>query len=230
MTLLVGPRLVARAVSMRITVSNPTEYYLVRGRSTTYQQVIVNQSKDFKSLKYIVTEGKSLFFRENDILYDAVTWDPHTSVLTIENRYFRFFFINFTFRSESENGQDGGLSVLISYDNAIVRIGSSPSLEEQRIYHENLESQSQDTDEEENLVLTTGDGRQWILLVTLSDVRQVQHWDIRHVNVDAIDVTGLPTTDYPAERRKRRSEIDRRHWPTYSESSVDSQSSEEDIE
>jgi hypothetical protein len=223
MIFFLGPRLAAQAVPRRITVTNTLEKFIYREISTTHLQLLVNQSKTLRPFGHIVTGGKSL---SSQGAHDSVTWDSDASVLTVDGKYWDQHVIDLTFKSHCADRQYSGFSVLIHANNAIVRNGSALCLEEQKTCYEILDSQIRKTDEEENVVLTTDDDRKVIIVATMSDIKERHHWSIRQVNIEAIDVTGLLTTDFPAERHLRRSEFNRQRWRTYSESTDDSQSSE----
>ncbi|KAH7077582.1 heterokaryon incompatibility protein-domain-containing protein [Paraphoma chrysanthemicola] len=68
--------------------------------------------------------------------------------------------------------------------------------------------------ENDNIVIATGNGQQWIPLVTLSEIRRVHDWNISHIDVDIMDVTDVAATDFPAERRRQEGpNVNRKYWP-----------------
>ncbi|KAH7088121.1 heterokaryon incompatibility protein-domain-containing protein [Paraphoma chrysanthemicola] len=214
-TLLVGPRLAAEAVSKRVTILNPMDVVPSRDSRKRYDQILVNQTQVLQSLKYTVTfKNKCLYRVRKGVKHHPAIWEPRTSVITIERSRRIDSMICLAFKADGENGQDNGFSVLVRGDNAIVCKGSSLSLRKQEKIYTSLKRRSQDADETDNIVIVTENGRQWIPLVTLSEIRRVHEWHISHIDVDIMDVTDVVATDFSAERRRRgRLNVNRKYWP-----------------
>lgn len=202
MTFLVGPKLAAAAVPMRFTITNliqSSEH--VRGRYTTHKHILFKVSELDPDFAYTPRRGKGFWFGDG-AHHHTSTWNHDAQVLTIKNmgQPVTMSCMNFTFEPTRKDSRCRGFTILVLGTRAFVHKDMSLSSEEERRCFQSLRFPWMNTDEEEEVVLTMDDGRQYMLVVTVTSSVSVHTWDLVTVYVDPVEITGLSKHDIENKR------------------------------
>ncbi|KAH0547710.1 hypothetical protein FGG08_000199 [Glutinoglossum americanum] len=191
-TVLVGARVAAQAAPTKVTIIQHSESRDVREFIFGFRQVIINESNTIRDVGYHVSTASALDMlgaRWGDSYY--AKWNSKAKVLTVSGAHNTRDLLDFRF--ESRNYPDPEFSVLIRGGNAIVREGSSFSSTEKSKFYEFLSDHSQQEDTED-IVLTSNDGGKFRIVVTVRE-KEVYHWRILEVDVDAVNIGGMESMD-----------------------------------
>jgi hypothetical protein len=139
--------------------------------------------------RYLISEATSSFVQTNPFGKRSASWNSRTNTLT-SSQFDAGELQGFTFHSEN-NWQFPEFSVLVRDENATVRRGVSFSCGEQLEIFEILGHHEQAEDNDDDVSLKINDELELKVVVTTS-VKDVHHWRIIELFVDAVDVKQLP--------------------------------------
>lgn len=195
MTVVIGPRVAAQAVPMKITIVEQMEGFSVREYTYIQRQFIPMQTQAFRSFGYnVATAGGSHVPRANRDGDNIDSWNPSTEVLTLLHNPLSQDLVWLDFQSRN-NEFCPEFTVLIRHNKLIVRRGISFSSEQLKECFDVLGQHGQDMGEED-LLLEDNEGQRKKVHVTMTSKR------VHHLNIIQLSIDAVPC--YPARKQKRR--------------------------
>jgi hypothetical protein len=186
-TVIVGPRVAARSVLRKVTIilekegRRPREYFL------GCRQIVVNQSKTFRSTGYHVMSGTALNIAENEGGWGYTPiWDAGRMLLTIEDKRRSKDLLKFCFEAQWLRRPRTTFTIFLrtASKRAMVRGGSTFSKEDMQSFYDLLNDGYQG-DDVDGMVITDCEEDSFRVVVTMNETA-VYGRRIFEVEVDAL--------------------------------------------
>ena len=187
-TMLLGPRLVSKAVQSQFTLPSYRNSQAPIYSPKSYRQVLINISSGMEKLGYsTVTAGGARGWESYQEMY-AATWNPKTNVFTVRSGDYGLSIFVFAFEPNNYSGLPP-FSILIYHDTIIMRQGSSFS--DAEILH--MFRNFSPIDNTKSMILESRRKGDIKVEFTVKD-NHVRHWQITEVDIDAVEVVSEEST------------------------------------